>query len=139
MGKQGFSGMSFPFRFDGRGGVAKSTTSHQDFSHIKEGIIQLLGTNIGERIMELDFGSEVNKVMFNSIDSEISVSELEFYIRDAISKWDNRVEVNSVKVTPFVDEENAGFLVDLDLKAIKFMQDFKMSSIITEGGVTFNE
>lgn len=89
--------------------------------------------------MELDFGSEVNKVMFNSIDSEISVSELEFYIRDAISKWDNRVEVNSVKVTPFVDEENAGFLVDLDLKAIKFMQDFKMSSIITEGGVTFNE
>lgn len=139
MGKQGFSGMSFPFRFDGRGGVAKSTTSHQDFSHIKEGIIQLLGTNIGERIMELDFGSEVNKVMFNSIDSEISVSELEFYIRDAISKWDNRVEVNSVKVTPFVDEENAGFLVDLDLKAIKFMQDFKMSSIITEGGVAFNE
>lgn len=139
MGKQGFSGMSFPFRFDGRGGVAKSTTSHQDFTHIKEGVIQVLGTNIGERIMELDFGSEVNKVQFSNIDNEINMAELEFYVRDAISKWDNRVEVKAVDIKPFVDETMAGFLVELHLHVIKFMQDFTMSAKIMDGGAYLNE
>lgn len=139
MGKQGFSGMSFPFRFDGRGGVAKSTTSHIDFSHIKEGIIQILGTSIGERAMELDFGSEVNKVQFSSIDNDISKSELDFYIRDAIAKWDNRVEVKKIDIQPFSNETMAGFLVDLHLHVVKFMQDFSLSAKIVDGGVYLNE
>ena len=139
MGKQGYSGMSFPFRFDGRGGVAKSTTSHNDFSHIKEGIIQVLGTNLGERVMEINFGSEVYKSQFDSIYDEITHSELEFYVRDAIQVWDNRVEVKKVTVTPIDTEEFAGLQVDLDLKAVKYMQDFPMSIRISgEGDIELN-
>lgn len=139
MGKQGYSGISFPFRFNGRGGVATSTTSHNDFSHIKEGIIQLLGTNIGERIMETNFGSEVYKIQFDSIYDEVTYSEMEFYIQEAIQTWDNRVQVKNITVTPIDSEEFSGLQVDLDLLAVKFLQDFSMSAKINwEGDVTLN-
>lgn len=139
MGKQGYTGMSFPFRFDGRGGVAKSTTSHSDFSHIKEGIIQVLGTNLGERVMEINFGSEVYKAQFDNIYDEITCSELEYYVRDAIQIWDNRVEVKKVTITPIDTEEFSGLQVDIDLKAVKYLQDFSMSArISTEGDIELN-
>lgn len=139
MGKQGFSGMSFPFRFDGRGGVAKSTTSHNDFSHIKEGIVQVLGTNVGERIMEINFGSEVYKVQFDNIYDELTHSELKFYVKECIQTWDNRVQVKSIDVEPVNTENFAGLLVNLKLTAVKYMQDFDMSvQISAEGDVSLN-
>jgi len=80
--QRGFTGISFPFRFDGRGGVATSTTSITDFSHIKESIMQIILTQVGERRMEPDFGSEVRDHLFTMVDDETDIAILKFKIQD---------------------------------------------------------
>lgn len=52
MPRSGFTGISYPFRVNSRGGCSMSTTSATDPSHIEESIIQILGTNYLERPME---------------------------------------------------------------------------------------
>lgn len=124
----GYKGISFPFRFNGRGGVATSTTSSDDFSHIKEGIQQIIGTAIGERIFETKFGSEVNKYNFQNQDDPIEISRLRFYIEEAINKWEDRVELLDVQVTPIENEENLGYtLVEVDFRVTKYMKSDTVS------------
>lgn len=119
----GFKGISFPFRFNGKGGVATSTTSSDDFSHIKEGIQQIIGTAIGERIFETKFGSEVNKYNFQNQDDPIEISRLKFYIEEAINKWEDRVELLDVQVIPVDNEEDVGYtLVEVEFKVLKYMK-----------------
>lgn len=50
--QSGFTGISFPFRINSRGGVSMSTTSSTDPTHIKESIQQIFLTNFLERPME---------------------------------------------------------------------------------------
>lgn len=52
MAQSGFTGISFPFRINSRGGVSMSTTSATDSTHIKESIQQIFLTNYLERPME---------------------------------------------------------------------------------------
>jgi phage baseplate assembly protein W len=124
MAQTGFKGISFPFRFNGKGGVATSTTTADDFSHIKEGLQQIIGTAIGERVFEVNFGSDVKKFNFQNQDDPIEISRLKFYIEDAVKKWDNRVELISVTITPMSTEEGEGYtLVDIDFHVKKYMKD----------------
>lgn len=124
----GFKGISFPFRFNGRGGVATSTTSSDDFAHIKEGIQQIIGTAIGERVFESTFGSEVNKYNFQNQDDPIEISRLRFYIEEALNKWEDRVELLDVQVTPIENDENIGYtLVEVDFKVLKYMKSDTVS------------
>lgn len=136
MGKQGFKGISFPFRFNGRGGVATSGTSANDFSHIRESIIQILGTRLGERVNELNFGSEVYKVQFEEIDDGISASELKLYVTEAIKTWDKRVTINNIVVEPFSDENGSGFIVAVSFNVSKYMQDIDMSFSVSKEGIS---
>lgn len=123
-GQKGFTGISFPFRFDGRGGVATSTTSIIDFSHIKESIIQIILTQVGERRMELEFGSEVRKHLFSMEDDETDIAILKFRIQEAVEKYENRVEVNNIEVIREEDITGEGtWVVELDFRVIKYLKN----------------
>lgn len=52
MPRSGFTGISYPFRVNSRGGCSMSTTSATDPTHIIESIEQIFGTNYLERPME---------------------------------------------------------------------------------------
>ena len=54
MPQSGFTGISYPFRVNSRGGCSMSTTSATDPTHIAESIEQIFGTNFLERPMEGD-------------------------------------------------------------------------------------
>lgn len=122
--QKGFTGISFPFRVDGRGGIATSTTSTVDFTHIKESITQILHTQLGERMMELEFGSEVRKHTFQMTDDETDIAILKFHIQEAIEKFEKRVEINNITVT---HEESKDFgdswIAEIDFTVIKYLKN----------------
>ena len=67
MPRSGFTGISYPFRLNGVGGVAISTTTEDDATHIAESIIQILGTGYLERPMEGDkFYSNVTRFVLTT-------------------------------------------------------------------------
>ena len=128
MNQVGFKGISFPFRFNGRGGVASSTTTPDDFSHIKEGLMQIIGTSIGERVCETTFGSEVRSFNFQNQDDPIEISRLKFYVEDAVKKWDSRVSVLNVTVTPATEAGMEGVTyVDVDFYVSKYLKQDSVS------------
>jgi phage baseplate assembly protein W len=121
MSQKGFTGISFPFRFSGRGGVATSTTSTEDFSHIEESLRQILGTAIGERIFEIEFGSDVRQFNFKNQTDPTEISRLKFYISEAVAKFDNRVEILDVQVTP-MESGSGAVIVSVDFHVKKYLQ-----------------
>lgn len=64
MPQSGFTGISYPFRVNSRGGVSMSTTSATDPSHIAESITQIFGTSYLERPMESNIYTTVTPMLF---------------------------------------------------------------------------
>lgn len=72
---------------------------------IKESILIILGTVKGERIMRPDFGCEINELVFSPNNTQ-TASLFEFYIQQALMKWEPRIEVLDVDAYPDADENN---------------------------------
>ena len=93
MSKTGYTGLSFPFRLNNRGGIALSTTSADSPDHINESIAQILLTHLKERPMELEVGSDVQDVVFSANDSA-TYALLRYSIADALIRLEPRIIVS---------------------------------------------
>lgn len=135
---KGFCGISFPFRFDGRGGVVKSTTSPDDFSHIDESIAQILLTKVLERPMELQFGSEVHKQLFRNPEDATEIGILEFYIKEALEKFEPRIEVIGVNVYTTTDPDSGEtiWMAEIDRKVLRYLK--QGVTTVNLGNLSFN-
>lgn len=85
------SGVSFPLGVDARGGVA---LAHED-QDVQQAITIILGTAPGERPMRPEFGCGIHDFVFESVDADM-LGRLEFEIRDALDRWEPRIEVRDV-------------------------------------------
>lgn len=94
----GFTGISFPFRFNNRGGIAMSTTSEYDISHIVESINFILKTQRYDRFMEHECYSDVDTQLFKPLDTVIQ-SLIRFEIFEAIRKNEPRIQVREQDIT----------------------------------------
>ncbi len=72
---------------------------------IKESIRIILGTIKGERIMRPDFGCAINELAF-SINNSQTAALVAFHIREALMKWEQRIEVLDVNAYPESEEDN---------------------------------
>ena len=89
-------GWAFPFRFDpASGGVAFSEFE----GNIRQCITIILSTRPGERQMLPDFGCRVHELLFAPSTATTSLIA-EGHVRDALRKWEPRVEVESVNAMP---------------------------------------
>jgi phage baseplate assembly protein W len=90
-------GISFPFQFGKKGQVKVSTADYYDDLHIRESIYQILLTNIGERRMEPEFGSNLRKLIFenNSIAFDTIICNL---TKTAIERWEKRITVENLEI-----------------------------------------
>jgi phage baseplate assembly protein W len=124
MNNIGYTGISFPFRFNGRGGVAKSTTTPDDFSHIEESIYQIVCTFKKERPMELDFGSDANASIFSNATDNVDVTLLKYYIEEAIKEWESRVKVDKITVNTVTDNDSSETYNEAEVHCtvLKYMQ-----------------
>jgi phage baseplate assembly protein W len=86
--------MSFPFK---KGDLAFPKTA-TDAAAIKASVIQIVTTQRGERVMRPDFGCNAFSYVFENNNGDFRI-KTEREIRLAISRWETRVRVETVKIT----------------------------------------
>ena len=103
-------GIGFPVGLDPRGNLALS-----DFEqNIDESVRIILGTAPGERVMRPDFGCKIHDFVFHPNNASTSAL-VSFYVREALVKWEPRVEDVSVSANPSPDQENM-MMVDISYR-----------------------
>jgi len=106
-------GLSFPFAVDGQGRLKMSASE----SNIEESLLMILGTAPGERVMRPDFGCGIHDYVFRP-NNATTASLVSYYAREAIVKWEPRVEDVRVRAYPDALEENM-MKVDITYRVIR--------------------
>jgi len=81
---------------------------------IARSVRNIVMTIPGERFFQPNFGSGINRVLFNNMD-EISASILEDEIRNSIRNYEPRVRLRSLKVQPDFDNNSFNTVVTYDI------------------------
>lgn len=92
-----YTGISFPFRLNAKGGVMTSSADINSVPHIVESIKQILGTHKLERCMEYHIYSDLDTFIFTPNDTSARML-LKYEIESAL-KLETRIEVQQVNVT----------------------------------------
>lgn len=100
-------GLAWPMKTTNTGGWCSANYNEES---IKDGLIQLLLTERGERPMRLDYGTDLRISVFGSLDS-LTVDDLKGSIKRAIDKYAPRVVVRQFNVIPDYDRSQ----IDIDL------------------------
>lgn len=93
-------GLGFPLRVED-GKIAWS--EYED--SIRESIMLILGTSIGERIMRPDFGCGLNDLAFSTNDTSTASFAI-FHVEEALKKWEPRIELMNVDANADEQEVN---------------------------------
>ena len=101
-------GWRFPLGSDGGGGIDMA----EERQSIEQAIRIVLGTAVGERVMRPNFGCYIHDYVFRPNDAS-TASLVAYYVRDAIRKWEPRVQNVEVKAYPDPQAENA-MLIDIN-------------------------
>ncbi len=72
---------------------------------IRESIMIILGTAKGERVMRPDFGCGIQELVF-APNSTSTATLISIHVKEALLKWEPRVEVLDVSASPDSEEEN---------------------------------
>ena len=100
-------GLKFPFGFERlRGTLQVSTSASVQHEHIRESILQILQTTPGERMMNPEFGSRLNELVFEN-NTDVLKSLLRYHIKAALDRWEKRIEVSGIEFPEGSPDENA--------------------------------
>ena len=122
MPKSGFTGISYPFRVNSRGGVTTSTTSVSDATHIVESIRQIFGSNYLERPMEGDeIFSQVSASLFEPNDETMQYV-LKSYMVEDLKRLEERIEVgeNDIEFTVEIEDNIEYLYATITFKVIRY-------------------
>ena len=97
------AGLAFPLRTDSSGGIALVSGNRE----IEEAIRLILGTAPGERPMRPEFGCRIHDEVFSGAGAG-AAGRIAQHVRDALLRWEPRIEVNDVDVS--VDGEDRSVL-----------------------------
>jgi len=96
-------GWTFPVRFTARGGIALTSGTEE----VDAALRMILSTAQGERVMRPEFGCRIWDLLFHPLDAN-TIGQMEQAVRDAVSQWEPRVELEGVRAVP--DEEDVGLV-----------------------------
>ncbi len=105
-------GWKFPVDVDKRKGVAMS--QYED--NIYESIVIIIGTALGERVMRPDFGCAIHDLVFAPNNANTH-GLIMYYVREAITKWEPRVQDLTVEVEVEPEDETK-VLVKVEYRVI---------------------
>lgn len=94
-------GWAFPVRTDGSGKVQLSIYEED----IREAILIILGTDQGERVMRPDFGSGLNALVFEPLNTT-TMALVRHRVEEALITWEPRIDLEEVRVTADANERN---------------------------------
>jgi hypothetical protein len=103
-----FLGRGWAFPVQTQNGQVLLAANEKD---IREAILLILSTGLGERVMRPTFGSRLNELVFAANNSS-TVSLAMHYTREALDTWEPRIEVGEIIVTPGGDDNNR---LDIDI------------------------
>lgn len=92
-------GLAFPMRLDGVGGFA---SQNENLGALRDGVMQLIMTSRGARVMRPDYGTDLRKSVFQPLDATI-LAELKTQITSTITKYEPRVIVKRLELIPDFD------------------------------------
>jgi uncharacterized protein len=98
-------GIAFPLRLDATGAIALVEQERE----IQEAIRLILATSEGERPMRPDFGCRIHDYIFASPDPPTR-SRIAYAVSEALRRWEPRIEVAKVEVTPDPGEPSTLFI-----------------------------
>lgn len=87
-------GWAFPVGLDLRGRIALTT----GVESIERAIRVILQTVKGERVMRPQFGSDLHLLVFAE-NNATTAGLADFYVRQALARWEPRIEVEEVKIS----------------------------------------
>lgn len=102
------TGWSFPVRIGSGGGIA--TSSYEE--NIEENIRLILGTAMGERVMEPRFGSLIHTYVFHPNNAS-TAALVNYYAQDSLRKLEPRIR--NIDVRTFPDPSNDSVMI-IDVK-----------------------
>lgn len=106
-------GIAFPIRIDQSGSM--SMTSGADDINSSIGIV--LSTAPGERLMRPHFGCRIWELLFEPINAN-TMGLMQEAVREAIGRWEPRVELDDVRVEPSVGAEGRVLIyIDYTIRA----------------------
>jgi phage baseplate assembly protein W len=100
-----FLGQGWAFPVQSQGGRVMFAAAATD---IREAILLILCTAPGERVMLPDFGCRLNELVFAEANAS-STSLAQLYVKQALDKWEPRIQVTSVAAA--VDPQQANCLL----------------------------
>ncbi len=92
-------GFRFPLGVNARHGIALVDGDEE----IREAILLIVRTRKGARPMRPEFGCDIWSVLFSPNDSS-SWNLAAYEVRDALSQWEPRIDVNDVVASPDPDD-----------------------------------
>lgn len=101
------SGWAFPLRVDGTGRIALVDRDRE----LEEAMTVILSTYPGERAMRPGFGCRLRDYVFRGADDD-SIASLSVEVRNALVRWEPRVDIDRVTVTPHVQDRSM-LLIDI--------------------------
>jgi len=110
-------GIKFPFNFGETGGVG-IILQEAGLDKIRQSIMILLGTYLGERLFNPEFGSRLSEVPFEFND-EYTKDLLYLYTAKAIERWENRVKLVNVSFEEDKENNMLGIVIELKLGDIR--------------------
>jgi phage baseplate assembly protein W len=121
-------GWGFPFRFTTLGRVNQITsgTIDQAILKVRMSIQQILGTKVGSRVIDRDFGADLRGLIFTPID-DLSAARIRFSIMDAIQNYEKRVEILNIEVS----------LAKASLGVIEASIDFRIIATQVTGNLVY--
>ena len=120
------SAISYPYTIDIFGNAKASTDTVKIYL---DRVLTLLSTNIGQRPILQDYGTDVMRALFEN-DNNISLA-IDQAVRRAIARWIPEIEVESITVGQVDREGNATVVINL------IMPDNSLTSV-SLSSATFN-
>ncbi len=123
-------GWKFPVRVNPTTGRIAMSEYEED---IKESIRIIVTTAPGERLMRPDFGCGIHDLVFSTI-SRATLGLFESRVREAISKWETRVEIIRLDISS-KDADNGKLEINLSCRVRDTNNQFNLvfPFYLTEG------
>jgi phage baseplate assembly protein W len=103
-------GVSLPFNGPG---VFNKTYTTKD--QIKSNLINLLLTDVGERIMNPNFGCNLRRFLFEGITND-NIEEVATSLGSSISTFIPEINVTNIEIIPITDNNTVDISIDYYLK-----------------------
>jgi uncharacterized protein len=98
-------GWAFPLGVSAQGGIAMARRE----AELEQAMTLILSTYPGERPMRPEFGSRLRDFVFRPANVE-TAAELSQEVRNALLRWEARVDVEMVDVTPSREDRSMLFI-----------------------------